>query len=53
MVYMKIDRQFIEIPLGIVLADPYFDQNGPVDMLIGAGIFFWLHRLDETKETFC
>ncbi|KYN09177.1 hypothetical protein ALC57_18716 [Trachymyrmex cornetzi] len=37
---MRIDRDKLPIPGNIVLADPEFHNNGPIDMLLGAEYFF-------------
>ncbi|XP_011858074.1 PREDICTED: uncharacterized protein LOC105555659 [Vollenhovia emeryi] len=36
----KIDVKRVIIPRGALLADPCFDQPGPVDLLIGAGLYW-------------
>jgi len=47
---VQIDRRFIEIPSGCRLADPAFDKPGPVDLLIGAGLFWSLLCVGQVKK---
>lgn len=37
-----INKQKLDIPANIVLADPYFFQAGNVDILLGADLYFSL-----------
>ena len=39
---LPVHRSDFEIPNGLVLADPAFDKTRPVDLLLGAGIFWKL-----------
>jgi len=47
---VQIDRGFVEIPSGCRLADPAFDKPGPVDLLIGAGLFWSLLCVGQVKK---
>ncbi|XP_066150297.1 uncharacterized protein [Euwallacea fornicatus] len=48
---IKIDRNLIEIPAGIELADPVFDDSRPIDHLIGAGLFWDLLCVGQIKTS--
>ena len=37
---MNIDRDKLQIPNNLALADSEFHNNGPIDMLLGAEYFF-------------
>ncbi|XP_078051418.1 uncharacterized protein LOC144477563, partial [Augochlora pura] len=37
---VPVDRASVHLPRGLVLADPDFDTPGPIDLLIGAGLFW-------------
>ncbi|XP_076384470.1 uncharacterized protein LOC143263257 [Megalopta genalis] len=47
----QIHREKIEIPSHIELADPEFHLQRPIDMLIGAGIFWTLLCVGQHKST--
>lgn len=44
-----IDRSTLPVPAHIVLADPEFDRCRPIDMLIGAGLFWHLLCVGQHK----
>ncbi|XP_066261326.1 uncharacterized protein [Euwallacea similis] len=45
----EINRRSIKIPSGIELADPLFDDSRPIDLLIGAGLFWDLLCVGQIK----
>ncbi|XP_076384569.1 uncharacterized protein LOC143263795, partial [Megalopta genalis] len=47
----RIHREKIEIPSHIELADPEFHLQRPIDMLIGAGLFWTLLCVGQHKST--
>ncbi|XP_076384079.1 uncharacterized protein LOC143261737, partial [Megalopta genalis] len=47
----QINREKIEIPSHIELADPEFYLQRPIDMLIGAGLFWTLLYVGQHKST--
>ncbi|XP_076392695.1 uncharacterized protein LOC105663902 [Megachile rotundata] len=46
---IPLNRSHIEIPAGIILADPNFQQPGRIDLLIGAGLFWKLLCIGQHK----
>lgn len=49
----RVQAANISVPIGIELADPGFDQEQPVDMLIGAALFYQLLCVGQIKLKQC
>jgi hypothetical protein len=47
----SINASLLQIPNNIKLADPQFHRSGPIDILIGAGIFWDLLCVGQIKAT--